>query len=74
MRVMKSARREYASVIASLCIAQALRSRLPPAKDFNIVPGDHVHVFREVSTQFHGPFELIRVSDKEIYVNCEIKE
>lgn len=47
MAAISAARIEMASISARLKIQYALRSRLPPATEYLIEPGDNVHVFRE---------------------------
>ena len=73
MEALSCARREYATIVSQLRVAQALRSKVPPAAKHIIVPGDRVFVFREGNKSFLGPFPVIRVSQKEVYVSQDNK-
>lgn len=68
MAAISTARREMATITAKLRIQTALRSKLPPATDFHLKPGEEVYVFRE-KKGWTGPFKIIKIEGKQIYVN-----
>lgn len=46
----------------------ALKSKLPPATQYLIPPGDKVHVYKENIRSWKGRYEVSRVSRKIIHV------
>lgn len=47
MAAITSAQKEMATISAQLKIQTALRSKLPPATEYLVMPNEYVHVFRE---------------------------
>lgn len=71
MAALSLARNEMASISARLRIQQALRSKIPPATDYVVNPGNLVYVFRDNDRKWHGPYEVLKVYNKEIYVSVD---
>lgn len=69
MIAIESARREMERITAELRVRQALISRVPPAAQYVIAQGDLVRVYREGDKRFLGPFPVLRVAEKEVFVN-----
>lgn len=72
-QALKTARAEMEAIVAETRIQKALRSKLPPATKYLILPGDLVRVFRERSGRWEGPFTVTKVSKKIISVTDGIK-
>lgn len=51
MAALETAKREMATITAKLRIPQALRSKLPPATQYDIIPGDIVLVYRKMEKE-----------------------
>jgi len=68
MRALHEARKEMASVTAELRIRKALMTRAHPNTDIIINQGDKVRVFRETDRKYIGPFPVIRVDGKKVFV------
>lgn len=68
MDALQAARREMETITAETRIRKALSSRVPRNADLIISPGDSVRVFRETDRRYIGPFKVIRVDDKQVYV------
>jgi len=64
MAAVSYARKEMATISAKLRIQHALRSRIPPATEYLIEPGDNVYVFREKLEQWTGPFTVKKICEK----------
>ena len=45
------------------------RSRLPPATEYDVRPGDDVYVFREKDKRWHGPYNVLKRRNKQVYVD-----
>lgn len=68
MKAISTARREMATIVAELRIQEALRSNVPPATDYTLKPGDHVRVYREKEKRFTGPFPMISIVGKQVFL------
>lgn len=68
MRALLHARKEMSTITAELRIRRALMSKAPRNVDIVIEPGDKVRVFRETDRKYIGPFPVIRVDKKQIFV------
>lgn len=73
MQALEIARKEYATITAELRIRKALMSRDPRNTDL-ISRQDQVRVFRETDKKYIGPFPVIRVDGKQIFVNDKDNE
>lgn len=69
MAALSFARAEMATITAELRIAQALSSKLPPARKFAFAPGDHVRVYKEQGKPWCGPVRVVRTCVKEVTVS-----
>lgn len=75
MKALAAAKQEMASITAKLRIQQALRSRLPPATQYALKPGDMVRVYRDQGTgaskkgDWTGPWEIVKICGKEVFVD-----
>lgn len=69
MRIIQTAKSEMATIVAELRIKQALLSRPPAAASVIHQPGDMVRIYREGDRRMIGPFRVIRIQEKEIYVD-----
>lgn len=74
MNALESARKEYATITAELRIRKALMSRVPRTTDLVLHPGDQVRVFRETDKKYTGPYPVIRVDGKQVFVIDKDKE
>lgn len=68
MKAISFARREMAKISSKLKIQYALRSKLPPATEYDISPGQFVYVFREAEKLWNGPYKVTKVNEKEVFV------
>lgn len=73
MEAIRHANAEMATIIAELRIRQALRSRVPPSADYVITAGDNVRVFRETDKRFLGPYKVVAVEGKQVFINRDGK-
>ena len=71
MEALSYARNEMAAISAKLRIQSALRAKLPPATEYLVYPGDWVYVFRERTKDWNGPYETLRVTGKDIFVEID---
>lgn len=71
---MEFVRLEMASITAKLKIQHALRAKLPPAASYSVAPGDDVYVYKEKDKQWKGPFKVVRVFEKQVFVDRNGKE
>lgn len=69
MRALEVARREMETIVAKLRITQAMRSRIHAAANYVITPGDLVRVYRETNNQLNGPYKVVKVEGKQIYID-----
>lgn len=74
MEAMELARLEMHSITAKLKIQKALRSKIPPASTYQVNVGDDVYVYKEKDKKWRGPFQVIRIFDKQVFVNRDGKE
>lgn len=58
-----------ASISARLRVSSALRAKLPPASRYDVNPGDAVFVYKEAEKRWKGPFRVVKVADKQVYVD-----
>ena len=70
MNALKSARAEMETIACELKLAQALRSKLPPAADYQLSVGDQVLVKREKIAAAQGPFPIVEIDadGKQIFI------
>lgn len=71
MAALETAKREMSTITAGLRIRQALRSKLPPATRYDIQQGIEVLVCRKKEKQWVGPYRVVRVMEKEVYVDWD---
>lgn len=69
MAALETAKREMAMISNELRIQQALRSKLPPATKYDTKPEDDVLVYREEEKEWLGPHRVIKMMEKEVYVD-----
>lgn len=70
-RALSTARREYETIVSHRRIREALNSRVPPAADRIIVPGDRVRVFLETNGRLSIPHKVLSVIDKQIWLDVD---
>lgn len=61
-------KKEMASITSELRIQNALLKRVPRNSNLILEPGDMVRVFRETNRKYMGPFPVIRVDEKNVFV------
>ena len=71
MTALKLAKYEMATIFAEQRIRQALNNRTPAATSIVIAPCYRVRVIRESDKRLHGPYNVIRVDGKEVYVEID---
>lgn len=71
MRDLEVASFEMSIIVADIHVKKALRSRLPPAENYGITPGDTVRVYRETDVKIHGPYVFVLVQGKQIFLDRE---
>lgn len=71
MRILKHTKEEMATITSEMRMKQALNSRSPAGAGIIHAPGDLVCVYREGDTRFARPFRIVRVQEKEEYVDCD---
>lgn len=72
-KALEMTRIEMAIIVAQLRTAQALCHRVPPESNPILQPGMKARVDRETNKRLNGPYEVIKISDKQVYVNCNRK-
>ena len=75
MKALAAARAEMATITSELRVLTALKSKLPPATQYDIQAGDNVLVYQEGTGgygrragQYVGPFRVEKICGKEVYV------
>lgn len=68
MRALSQAKKEMATITAELRIKRALMSRVPRNADLVLEPGDQIKVYRETDRKYIGPFPVIRIDKKQVFV------
>ena len=71
MRAMTVARREMDDVTARLKLQRALRSKLPPATEYVIRPGDNVYAYDERTKRYNGPFRVNKTFERNAWIQRE---
>lgn len=73
MEAIRIANAEMATITAEMRIRQALRAKTPASADYVINPGDNVRVFRESDKRFLGPYRVVQVEGKQIFIERDGK-
>ena len=75
MRALATARAEMATITSEPRVMRALKSKLPPATQYDIQAGDHVLVYQEGTGgygrrvgQYVGPFRVEKITGKQVFV------
>lgn len=71
MKLLQNARAEMASIVSEMHISEALRSKPPSVASIIHAPGDMVRLYLDNDKKFLGPFLVIKVEDKEIFVDYD---
>lgn len=66
---MNATRDEALKVSPELHITRVLKYKMSPSARLTLKPGDHVRVFRETRKKREGPFLVIRIDGKTVWVN-----
>jgi hypothetical protein len=74
MLAMDSTRREMDAIVSELRIKRALTSKTAPGATRVYNPGELVYVYRERPDKWIGPFPIIRIDGKTVYVRDGIDE
>lgn len=74
MEALETAPKEYFTISSELRIRKSLMSRVPQNIDLILHPGDEVRVFRESDKMYMGPYPVIRVDGKQVFVIDDNKE
>ncbi len=69
IRLLEIARIEMATIVAELRIREAMQSRMRPAARYILAPGAKVRVYRETDKKITGPYTVIDVQDKDIFID-----
>lgn len=56
-------------MVAELRITQGLCSRIPAAENYFISPSDSVRFFRKTDRKIHGPYNVLKVEDKQVFID-----
>lgn len=64
LKMLKTARDEYAQIIAKRRIAMGIKARGPSSIDETFLKGEKVYVWREGPKKWTGPFPILRVEGK----------
>lgn len=70
---MDTARKEYADILAKQRVQTALRKRPPPAAKQFYQVGQAVYVYREAEKRWTGPYLIVRVAEKQLWVDLGAK-
>jgi hypothetical protein len=65
---MEAARREMDAVVSELRIKRALDSNTPPGAERTFKPGELVYVYRERPQEWLGPYPVVQVDGKTVYI------
>lgn len=68
MAAMRCSREESAKLTSELRTKTALRSCLPPATKYDLIPGQRVRVYLECSKRWEGPLRIERISGKPVWI------
>jgi len=68
MLALQEARKEMATITAELRLKKALLSKVPRNADLTVETGDMVRIYRETDKKYIGPFPVIRMDGKQVYV------
>lgn len=71
---LKTARAEMEQITAELRIRKALLSRVPRSADIVFSKGQLVRVFRESDSKYVGPYPIIRIEEKQVFLLINDKE
>ena len=74
MRALQAGRTEMETVVSELRVRQAMLSKIPRCVDTILKPGDLVRVYRETDKKYVGPYPVIRVDGKQVYLFINGKE
>lgn len=69
MKALTTARTEMNTIVAELRVRQALRARIPTAANYILTPGQKGRIFREGDKKFIGPFTIVSVDSKQVFVD-----
>lgn len=61
---------EMATSTAKLRIRIALHTKTPPVSDFIISTADRVRFIRESSKALQGTFTVVKIEEKQVFVDC----
>lgn len=68
MRALAMARAEMETISFEIKLQRALLAKLPPAADFELKVGDKVLVHRENSAISQGPFPVVELDEKQVFI------
>ncbi len=61
------ARRAMAAIVSEILLRKALAFRVPRNAELKIEPGDKVRIYCETNKKYVGPYQVIRVDDKQLF-------
>ncbi len=74
MDALSRARQEMATIVSEMPVQKALTSRVPRNAELKIEPADKVRIYRETDKKYVGPYPVIRVDGKQLFVVIEDRE
>ncbi|MEM6805931.1 MAG: reverse transcriptase domain-containing protein, partial [Bacteroidota bacterium] len=74
MRAIQIARTEMSTITSELRIRKAMLSKVPRNANLTLKPGEKVRVFRETDKKYLGPYPVVRVDGKQVFVLVKDKE
>ena len=74
MKALEKARTQIATIFAEQRISKAMASQVPRNSDLIIESGDKVRFYRETDKKYAGPFPVIRIDGKQVYLLQDDRE
>lgn len=68
MKALESPRKKMSTITSELRIRRALASKVPRKADLIVKTNDLVRVYRETDRRYIGPFPVVEVENKQIFV------
>ncbi len=63
-----------ATIVSELRVQKALASRVPRSAELKIEPGDKFRIYRETDKKYIGPYPVIRVDGKQLFIKINDRE
>ncbi len=68
------ARQKMATIVSELRVQKAVASRVQRNAELKIEPGDKVRIYRDTDKKYFGPYPIIRVDGKQLFVVINDRE